>query len=1383
MSKDRVVSVVSALALLAIAGCSDAVPPTTASPVQKDSATAIFSFGAPVSDAAIKAFVSKYHLAVTGYQLYSAGLYGQDGGVLMTEAISALPAVRQRIVDASALATTSIYVRRDSLRAQLGSMPDDEVAEAAARMLDLLESHQAIQQAATGNQPLVWSIRARGPKEEIDRATKDGSVVMSNVQGATSSSALGSLIPSLPSFDMLHPAVGARKQEALEWVRGQAHVDKNLPIARSVSALPTADAPQWYPTQGQFFYDGARYFSVDASWANPGAWPTLNGLALEIDLTLSSAFFLNAPGLGCVSWTTLPGGYDDCPTAGTLDGIKSWTYSVGSNKPLSILAGTTYHSEWAFWGLPAASSSDVIVGAQQNHNASCPWTDKWWDIWCMESGPTVHLISELAGIVVKKGTITNLWFNTRKPAISGVSPAIIPAGTSTWVSVSGQNLDTWIQASVNGARLSDSDVEIKPATGLRVRVTTAASASGSVQLTVRRLDGQSDTRSIPIGAATSILTILGAGSGSGAVTGSGMSCIVTSGSTGSGCTASYNTSTTVQLTATPATGSTFSGWSGSGCSSTSSCSLSMSQPRTVTATFAVSAQPPVAISVSASPVNSGAVTGGNTYPLNSTVTVTASPASGYTFLRWTENGSQASPNASYTFTATASRNLVAVFQQNAPSSYTISANPSPANGGSVAGYGSYFPNATVSLIALPATGYSFTNWTENGSVVSPTASYSFPAIANRSLTANFTQTTAQSYAISVSASPSNGGTAIGNGTYVANSTATVTAQAAAGYTFVRWTENGTTVSTSSSYGFPVTGTRSLVAVFSQNAATSYSISAGANPSNGGTVSGAGSYTSGSSVTVSATPSSGYTFTSWTENGGVVSQSANYSFTVSASRSLTANFAQTAVQSHSISVSASPSKGGTVNGGGSYPVNGSITVTAQAASGYSFSRWTENGSQVSTNTAYSFTVTGPRNLVAVFTQNVVQTYTIGVSASPSSGGTAIGGGSFSLNTTISVIATPASGYVFSKWTENGTTVSTNATYLFAVSASRNLVANFTAAAPTIYSIGTSASPFNGGNTSGGGTFVAGTSVNLLATPASGYSFVRWRENGSQVATSTGYTIVANANRSFVAEFTQNLVQVSASASPSNGGSILGPGMYPVNTALSVTASPSTGYSFVRWTENGNQVSTSAVYTFTATTARTLVAVFAASVTKPSAPSGLAAASTSFNIVLAWNDNSNNETSFEIDRALTNGGSFVTIGSAPANNPNYFDQTTTLGVSYSYCVRAVNAGGSSSGSCVVQAMLPESPVIVTPGSYSSPGPTITTKTPTLSWNAVSGATSYDVAIRDMTTGSLVYAYDVGNITYRTLPSGVLVSGHSYRWDARATRNGVSSVSSPNLYFKVQ
>ena len=218
------------------------------------------------------------------------------------------------------------------------------------------------------------------------------------------------------------------------------------------------------------------------------------------------------------------------------------------------------------------------------------------------------------------------------------------------------------------------------------------------------------------------------------------------------------------------------------------------------------------------------------------------------------------------------------------------------------------------------------------------------------------------YTISVTANPSYGGSVSGGGTYIEGSTCVLTATPATGYNFVRWTKNGSQVSTNPNYSFTVTGNASYVAVFSLN---SYSISASANPSAGGNVSGTGSYNYGNTCTLTATPNTGYSFVRWTKNGSQVSTSADYSFTVTESASYVAVFS---LNNYTISASANPTIGGNVSGAGTYNYGNTCTLTASPATGYTFVRWTKNGTQVSTNASYTFTVTASASYVAVFEQS-------------------------------------------------------------------------------------------------------------------------------------------------------------------------------------------------------------------------------------------------------------------------------------------------------------------------------------------------------------------------------------------------------------------------------
>ena len=361
------------------------------------------------------------------------------------------------------------------------------------------------------------------------------------------------------------------------------------------------------------------------------------------------------------------------------------------------------------------------------------------------------------------------------------------------------------------------------------------------------------------------------------------------------------------------------------------------------------------INVSANPNNGGQVAGGGSYEQGQQCTVSATANAGYTFTNWTENGTAVSTQANYTFTVTGNRTLVANFQAQ-PQNYTVSVSANPTNGGTVTGGGSYQQGQSCTVSAAANPGFTFTNWTENGNVVSTQANYTFTVNSNRTLVANF-QT--QTYTITTSANPNNGGTVTGGGSYQQGQSCTVHATANTGYTFTNWTENGNVVSTNSNYSFTVNSNRTLVANFQIQ---SFTINVNANPAEGGTITGGGTYNLGETCTVTATAAEGYNFVNWTQGFFSVSTEASYSFTVTSNMTLTANFE---TQTFEVKVIIDPEEAGTASGEGTYNYGDEVVLTIVRNEDWAFQNWTENGEVVSEEMTYTFVITSDRDLVANF----------------------------------------------------------------------------------------------------------------------------------------------------------------------------------------------------------------------------------------------------------------------------------------------------------------------------------------------------------------------------------------------------------------------------------
>lgn len=102
--------------------------------------------------------------------------------------------------------------------------------------------------------------------------------------------------------------------------------------------------------------------------------------------------------------------------------------------------------------------------------------------------------------------------------------------------------------------------------------------------------------------------------------------------------------------------------------------------------------------------------------------------------------------------------------------------------------------------------------------------------------------------------------------------------------------------------------------------------------------------------------------------------------------------------------------------------------------------------ISTDSTYTFTVTGNRSLTAVF-EAIVPTYTITATIDPAGSGSVTGAGQYQEGQTVTLVATPADGYKFSGWQEGGQTVSTDTTYSFTATGNRTLVSVFAEKAPS------------------------------------------------------------------------------------------------------------------------------------------------------------------------------------------------------------------------------------------------------------------------------------------------------------------------------------------------
>ena len=572
-------------------------------------------------------------------------------------------------------------------------------------------------------------------------------------------------------------------------------------------------------------------------------------------------------------------------------------------------------------------------------------------------------------------------------------------------------------------------------------------------------------------------------------------------------------------------------------------------PKT-TFTYMPASNEPVAITVSASPANAGIVTGAGTYEPGTQCTLTATANPGYTFTKWTKNGVAVSTNATYSFTVSTAAAYVANFTLN---SYNVTATANPADGGTV----------TIGTRNREDLLYDFEDgwqgWTTfQGNTTSPNSwmhNTSYPT-SNNDFSTGYGYNSSDGFMLSesyISGSTSGSGTAVTPDNYLVSPQVRLGGSISfyaggrnTSYCAEKFSVMVSTTDNTNAASFTTLGTWTLTLSSAGYNSTPYTVDLSAYSGMGYVAirhydcydqwflavdnitivegedesSASGNFNYGETCTLTATPNTGYHFVNWTENGNAVSSSANYSFTVTANRDLVANFSET-VSSYTITATANPTAGGSVSGGGTFNQGQSCTLTATANTGYTFTNWTKNGTQVSTNATYTFTVNGSGDYVANFTLN---SYNVTATANPTAGGTITGAGSYNHGATATLTATAAEGYTFTNWKKGNTVVSTNPTYTFTVTEAATLVANFTL---NSYQVTATANPTEGGTVTGAGSYNHGATATLTATASEGYVFVNWTKNGTQVSTNATYSFTVTEATALVANFEIATVQHTVS----------------------------------------------------------------------------------------------------------------------------------------------------------------------------------------------------------------------------------------------------------------
>ncbi len=559
----------------------------------------------------------------------------------------------------------------------------------------------------------------------------------------------------------------------------------------------------------------------------------------------------------------------------------------------------------------------------------------------------------------------------------------------------------------------------------------------------------------------------------------------------------------------------------------------------------------------------GSTTGGGVYLPGNKVTLTATPtnASIYDFVGWSNGTEIVSTESPYEFTPSGDVNLTAIFE-----GQTVEIGNNTVHAiGRITDNAVFRPTlsglytiAATSDNLLDTYGYLFdeegTKLKEDDNSAGDNGQFQFDCVLDAGKTyyigAGFYSADkegdvifniSQPQMIVLTAAEGSGTVVATEGTtgFVAyNSTVKLEAQPETGYHFVEWKDDAEATNPRT---ITITESKTYTAIFAIN---EYNITATGYTH--GTIEGAKKYNHGQTVELTATAADGYHFEGW----GDENNNNPRIFTATKDTAFTPLFAI-----NTYTLTATGAHGWFEGIEQSYNHGATASVTAVPAEGYEFASWRDGKTANPLDTVITSNVA----LEAIFVVEGHTLYTITI-VEPQNG-TVTGDGVYEEDSTATLIATPAEGYHFVKWSDNVA----NYKREIVVKSDTTLAAVFEINHYTV-----SVAAADNGTVSGAKTYSHGDNVKIVATPDNGYHFAAW----STGETADTLKFVATKDTVFTPSFEINRYKVSGVA---ENGSISGLRTYNHGSEANLSAYPETGYHFVKWADGETNTNRSLIVT--------------------------------------------------------------------------------------------------------------------------------------------------------------------------------------------------------------
>lgn len=587
------------------------------------------------------------------------------------------------------------------------------------------------------------------------------------------------------------------------------------------------------------------------------------------------------------------------------------------------------------------------------------------------------------------------------------------------------------------------------------------------------------------------------------------------------------------------------------------------------------------VSVGVDPAESATVSEGGTFAVGASVLIGCTPAEGYQFKYWTQDGVRCSEDTQFTYTVTP-KNTTFVAHLTQIATHRLHLLTNPTGAATLVGAGDYYPNNVVNIGCTPNTDYHFLYWSLDGQIYSHEKECTYTMGAEDvTLTAFFTHT--PHYTISISPDDTQAGeVSTSGGRYTNGEMVEISATAYADYVFSHWTLNGDYYTDQATFTYTVGDyDAAFVAVFDfdphhpDDPATELTSTIrlvcepdGAAELNLPTED---RYPEGDTLIIRATMNADYVFEGWYKDDEPVAPTTAFSYIVEKKDATFTLRARRIIHSR-LELVSTPEEAVTFNfsSGRTYPAGTILPLRAAVAVGYVFDGWYEGDSLLSTTTELTYTI-GTKDVILTAKalsapdddfdplhpdDPAMKAVHIHAVSANKAMGKAYGSAICVEGKQVKIGAKATYGYNFARWSDGDE------------DAVRTVVAvqdtTYTAFfAPKVFNLTAMPADTMIGRVTGGGNYPYRTDVMLRAIPEDGYRFVRWSDYNTDIERKVRLT----SDTLFTAYFEAIRYTVTVQSATPDMGQVSGGGIYAPNAIAVISATPKGSNRFLQW-DDGN-----------------------------------------------------------------------------------------------------------------------------------------------------------------------------------------------------------------------